>query len=51
MVRLTDHPDMTLDVYRGFKTTIQQPTIVGIFTFMSKKNSIEFLGLSEPKKS
>ena len=23
-VRLTDHPDMTLDVYRGRKTTIQQ---------------------------
>ena len=23
MVRLTDHPDMTLDVYRGRKTTIQ----------------------------
>ena len=24
MVRLTDHPDMTLDVYRGRKTTMQQ---------------------------
>ena len=24
MVRLTDHPDMTLDVYRGCKTTKQQ---------------------------
>ena len=24
MVRLTDCPDMTLDVYRGRKTTIQQ---------------------------
>ena len=24
VVRLTDHPDMTLDVYRGRKTTIQQ---------------------------
>ena len=24
VVRLTDHPDMTLDVYRGPKTTIQQ---------------------------
>ena len=23
MVRLTDRPDMTLDVYRGCKTTIQ----------------------------
>ena len=26
VVRLTDRPDMTLDVYRGRKTTIQ-PTI------------------------
>ena len=26
MVRLTDRPDMTLDVYRGRKTTIQ-PTV------------------------
>ena len=24
VVRLTDHPDMTLDVYRGRKRTIQQ---------------------------
>ena len=24
VVRLTDHPDMTLDVYHGHKTTIQQ---------------------------
>ena len=24
MVRLTDCPDMTLDVYRGRKTTVQQ---------------------------
>ena len=24
-VRLTDRPDMTLDVYRGRKTTTQQP--------------------------
>ena len=29
MVRLTDRPDMTLDVYRGRKTTIQpiQPSV------------------------
>ena len=25
VVRLTDRPDMTLDVYRGRKTTIQKP--------------------------
>ena len=24
MVKLTDRPDMTLDVYRGRKTTMQQ---------------------------
>ena len=24
VVRLTDHPDMTLDVYRGRRTTLQQ---------------------------
>ena len=30
MVRLTDRPDMTLDVYRGRKTTIQQqPSLIG----------------------
>ena len=27
MVRLTDRPDMTLDIYRGRKTTIQYNTI------------------------
>ena len=27
VVRLTDHPDMTLDVYRGCKTTMQQQQI------------------------
>ena len=29
VVRLTDRPDMTLDVYRGRKTTMQQYHIVG----------------------
>ena len=28
VVRLTDRPDMTLDVYRGRKTTIQQYNMV-----------------------
>ena len=33
VVRLTDRPDMTLDVYRGRKTTIQQHLmIVKIFS-------------------
>ena len=33
MVRLTDRPDMTLDVYLGHKTTMQQqenPLMMGI---------------------
>ena len=29
VVRLTDRPDMTLDVYRGRKTTIQQQRYYG----------------------
>ena len=38
VVRLTDRPNMTLDVYRGRKTTMQQqqqcfPTIFRIFFF------------------
>ena len=32
MVRLTDRPDMTLDVYCGCKTTIQQQQQQHIFT-------------------
>ena len=28
VVRLTDRPDMTLDVYRGRKTTIQQQEFI-----------------------
>ena len=31
VVRLTDRPDMTLDVYRGRKTTMQQHTGVNPF--------------------
>ena len=34
VVRLTDRPDMTLDVYRGRKTTIQQFTIVFVLIFL-----------------
>ena len=30
VVRLTDRPDMTLDVYRGGKTTMQQCTLLCI---------------------
>ena len=31
VVRLTDRPDMTLDVYRGRKTTMQQCNNSGLF--------------------
>ena len=32
MVRLTDHPHMTLDVYRGRKTTMQQQQPIDLGT-------------------
>ena len=38
MVRLTDRPDMTLDVYRGRKTTTQQQPAKKIEPFVSKLN-------------
>ena len=31
VVRLTDRPDMTLDVYRGRKTTIQQQDNIYVY--------------------
>ena len=31
VVRLTDRPDMTLDVYRGRKTTMQQNATESIY--------------------
>ena len=34
VVRLTDHPDMTLDVYLGCKTTEQQQQYVLLLDFM-----------------
>ena len=35
VVRLTDRPDMTLDVYRGLKTTIQRK-IQEILNFLTR---------------
>ena len=35
VVRLTDRPDMTLDVYRGRKTTIQQQQHMSGETYIS----------------
>ena len=40
VVRLTDRPDMTLDVYRGRKTTIQRSTCLhvnSLFPAIEKK--------------
>ena len=38
VVRLTDSPEMTLDVYRGRKTTIQQQQQLSIWTSSGKGN-------------
>ena len=40
MVRLTDRPDMTLDVYRGRKTTIQY---ISYFSIMNSLVIVLFL--------
>ena len=42
MVRLTDHPDMTLDVYRGCKTTMQHQLQIE-----KKKNRIYFIDVHD----
>ena len=36
VVRLTDRPDMTLDVYRGGKTTIQHAHVTKVKLFVFK---------------
>ena len=41
VVRLTDHPDMTLDVYRRRKTTMQQQLQGAVYS--EKKNKFYFL--------
>ena len=45
VVRLTDRPDMTLDVYRGRKTTMQQQqttTVCSIETVQIRDHNISF---------
>ena len=37
VVRLTDRPDMTLDVYRGRKTTMQQCNFCVVLTVICEK--------------
>ena len=43
VVRLTDRPDMTIDVYRGRKTTIQQYNIVQSNLTLSQTDVHTFL--------
>ena len=54
MVRLTDHPDMTLDVYRGRKTTIQQQPILKqvqyINSLTTKNQTTKFLSANVKSK-
>ena len=40
VVRLTDRPDMTLDVYRGRKTTIQQIQLMTLCILDVSFNSV-----------
>ena len=45
VVRLTDRPDMTLDVYRGRKTTIQQQQrFFCCWVYLSKSGGNQFTG-------
>ena len=44
MVRLTDRPDMTLDVYRGRKTTIQQLVQFNLGLHCVLRHSNKYLG-------
>ena len=44
VVRLTDRPDMTLDVYRGRKTTMQQQQQICMRHTLKNKKSVKFQG-------
>ena len=46
MVRLTDRPDMTLDVYRGRKTNIQQTKSLVNKTFKGLGSIRGYFGLN-----
>ena len=49
VVRLTDRPDMTLDVYRGRKTTIQQQPVAAWRSRASNsRNTATFRAIAEP---
>ena len=45
VVRLTDHPNITLDVYRGHKTTTQQQiSLTSVSCFLQVKNGEDDFG-------
>ena len=46
VVRLTDRPDMTLDVYRGRKTTMQQQQCSAMFVTETQGLSLSVKQLS-----
>ena len=45
VVRLTDRPDMTLDVYRGRKTTIQQRQLPLLNQWKEKRKCVTGPGI------
>ena len=47
VVRLTDHPDMTLDVYRGRKITTQQHKYLHYKTKIKVSHSLIAVGAVE----
>ena len=60
VVRLTDRPDMTLDVYRGCKTTMQQcinhkkskcmtPKIIHFYSFPTNRTAPFYNAVMHPK--
>ena len=48
VVRLTDRPDMTIDVYRGPKTTIQQQIVITSSRSAQKSADRVFSSLTVP---
>ena len=49
VIRLTDHPDLTLDVYRGHKTTTQQQLIEIINITVNSLKVYPYLSPEAPK--
>ena len=48
VVRLTDRPDMTLDVYRGRKTTNQQHHVpLKCFKWWTKRNKLQLFARAD----